>query len=56
MVESLAKRMQGEGRNLEFVVHSRDYTCEIYIVGTEADVEEFEQLIAEVLKTALPKE
>ena len=56
MVVALAKQMQIEGRKLEFVVHSQDYNCEVYVVGADADVEEYEQLIAEVLKTSLPKE
>lgn len=56
MVVALAKRMQDQGYKLEFVVHSQDYNCEVYLVGEDAAVETYEQLISEVLKTALPKE
>ena len=56
MIESLAQRFRQEGRSLEYVVYPREFSCDIYVVGTDAVMEEFEWLVSSVLQTIPPKE
>lgn len=52
MMVALARRMQSQNYELEFVVQGDTYECVIYIVGTDPAVETYEQLINDVLQTA----
>lgn len=56
MIESLARRMQQQGLKIEFVVYARDYGCAIYVVGSVPVMEEYEQLISDVLLTTQSKD
>lgn len=56
MIVALAQQFQARGSELEYVVYPRNFSCDIYVVGRDRVMEEFEWLVASVLQTLPPKE